>query len=458
MKKRLRFFSVFLLIFCMISGTVFGYGNTVYMYRDKPLAKVYSSEYNISAMPVRYNKTNYFPVDDCLRVCGFNLGWDSTINAVTAAKGNIFAYIITNSNALWKNEYKYESQNSTLIVNDVFYMPQDMLEVLTDDKFIVSYYGAAEKAGKRDLLSDTYVSDKNRRSGEIFRFNNVAIAGNFGMMIEAISKDNTDGYIGALNMIANTVPNDVNIYNVIAPTSSEFYAPKEIYLNQTEAIRTVYENISQRIMPINAVKILDAHSNENIYFRTDHHWTQRGAFYAYRELMEVKGDEVPYLEDFQSSVTPFSGSIAEFAKGTYAEQVMLSNPESIEKFYPVHFTGGACYLDMYMKNYACSIEPVYYYSNSYLSFLGGDMPMIVMTSDVENGKKCLVLKESFGNAFSTWLLNNYSEIYVVDVRQFNNGGEAFKINDFYKFVKFDDLIIVNSASSFGIYENLRMVV
>lgn len=458
MRKMTRLIMSLLLVLIILSVSVFGYGNTIYMYWDKPQAKMYSTEYTISTMPVRVNRVTYVPVDDTLKVCGFDLGWDGNISAVTASKGNIFSYIIVNSNVLWKGEYQYVSPNSTMIKDNVFYMPMDMFEVLTDDKVIVSDFGAFEKKGVRDLLDDTIVSDKSRQWGDVVRHDNVAVVGNVGMMIEDTDEFEEDAYIDAVNLIANTAPVGVNIYNIVVPTSSEFYAPTELYLNQTETIKNIYNSLSERVMPINTVKTLDKHSGEAVYFKTDHHWTQRGAYYAYKEMMEVKGEIPPHLSDFVTTVTPFSGSIAEFAKGTYAEQILRSNPETIEKFYPVYYTGGACYYDMYMQKYACPIEPVYYNANTYLSFIGGDMPLVVFTSGVGNGKKLLILKESFGNAFATWALNNYSEVYVVDVRQFNNDGEGFKINDFYKFVKFDDLVIINSASSLGIHENLRKFV
>ena len=458
MRKTARLILSLLMILIILSVSVFGYGNTIYMYWDKPHAKMYSTEYTLSSMPVRYGKVTYIPVDDALKVCGFSLGWDSAVNAVTALKGNTFSYIIVNSNVLWKGEYKYTSPDSTMFFGDVFYMPMDMFEVLTDDKIIVSDFGALEKKGVRDILDNTVVSDRNRQSGDVFYFSNGVVAGDFGMMTETVTEDEINGYTEAVNLISNTAPFGVNVYNILVPTSSEFYAPKEIYLNQTQNIKQIYEGFSQRVMPVNVVKTLDKHSDENIYFRTDHHWTQRGAYYAYKEFMEVKGENPPHLNDFLTSITPFSGSITGFAKGTPGELIMLNNPEMIEKFYPIHYTGGACYLDMYMQKYACPIEPVYYNSNTYLSFIGGDMPLVVFTSDVSNKKKLLILKESFGNAFATWALNNYSEVYVVDVRLFNNGEEQFKLNDFYKFVKFDDLVIINSASSLGIYEQLKSFV
>jgi len=458
MKKAFRILLSFIVVFSVLSVSVLGYGNTVYMYWDNSTARMYSTEYYIGTVPIRYNGITYVPVDDTLKICGFNLGWDSNINAVTASKGNIFSYIIVNSNVLWKNEFQYISPNSTMIHNNVFYMPVDMFKVLTDDEVIINYFGAEEKKGVRDILEGTVVSDRSRQNGEVFRYGNVAIVGNFGMMIEDIWEDEVENYTAAVNLIANTAPVGTNVYNIVVPTSSEFYAPDELYLNQTETIRDIYSNLSQRAMPVNVVKTLDEHSDENIYFRTDHHWTQRGAYYAYKEFMELKGENPPHLNDYVSTVTPFSGSIAGFAAGTYGEQVMNENPETIEKFYPSNFTGGACYLDMYMQKFACPIEPVYYNSNTYLSFIGGDMPLVVFTSDVGNGKKLLILKESFGNAFATWALNNYSEVYVVDVRLFNNGDESFKLNDFYKFVKFDDMVIINSASSLGIYEKLKSFV
>lgn len=63
--------------------------------------------------------------------------------------------------------------------------------------------------------------------------------------------------------------------------------------------------------------------------------------------------------------------------------------------------------------------------------------------------KKYVVKESFGNAFAVWALNNYQEVYVVDYRKFNRYGgniensREFFISDFYDNVKFDDLVIIN---------------
>ena len=76
--------------------------------------------------------------------------------------------------------------------------------------------------------------------------------------------------------------------------------------------------------------------------------------------------------------------------------------------------------------------------NKYLAFISGDQPLEKITTGVTNGKKILVIKESFGNAFVPFLCNNYQEVYVVDPRKIdmnlpefikNNGiGEVLAIN------------------------------
>ena len=56
-------------------------------------------------------------------------------------------------------------------------------------------------------------------------------------------------------------------------------------------------------------------------------------------------------------------------------------------------------------------------SAKYMAFIQGDKPLIKMTTNVGNGQKILLIKESYGNAFAPFLLENFSEVYVLDPRQ-----------------------------------------
>ena len=89
----------------------------------------------------------------------------------------------------------------------------------------------------------------------------------------------------------------------------------------------------------------------------------------------------------------------------------------------------------------------------YTTFIGGDMPIIRYKTNVKNGEKAVIIKESFGNAFATWAVNNYEEVYIIDPRQWNGFGGAsdrgeFNLVTFYNDVcQFDDLIVVSYPGS-----------
>ena len=61
-------------------------------------------------------------------------------------------------------------------------------------------------------------------------------------------------------------------------------------------------------------------------------------------------------------------------------------------------------------------------SNKYLTFLGGDHPITVIKTNVD-GPGCMILKESYGNAFTPWLTSHYSKIIAIDPREFNRDGK-----------------------------------
>jgi hypothetical protein len=54
--------------------------------------------------------------------------------------------------------------------------------------------------------------------------------------------------------------------------------------------------------------------------------------------------------------------------------------------------------------------------NTYSTFIAGDHPLMKITTDVKNGKKAVVIKNSYGNAFVVYLISHYEEVWVVDFR------------------------------------------
>ena len=205
-------------------------------------------------------------------------------------------------------------------------------------------------------------------------------------------------------------------------------------------------------MPVNSVKALWEHAGEKLYFNTDHHWTQRGAFYVYCALLETMGEDMPSLDDFQTNnIENFVGSWKNFVKGTPAEAQLTNSPELMERFMPrVQYTGDI-YSDQELTQRTGKSEVINLNDNTYSTFIRGDQPVTKYVSNAPSGKKAVVIKESYGDAFATWLVDYYTELYVIDPRYWNgfaNHNNTMKLKNLSNVVGgFDDIIVISYPGS-----------
>ncbi len=323
-------------------------------------------------------------------------------------------------------------------------------------------------------MADTVVTDEFRHEQDMGTYNSISVfsngSENFGMELLSLN-DSSGAYADAVEKIARSVP-DADVYNILAPSAQEFYAPNSRRTNQTAGITAVYDNLISRDIPnlnlINVVGTLSEHAAEKIYFCTDHHWTQRGAYYAYAEY-SAENPNIDNPEPLQNYRTEnrygMMGSLSSFMSGTYGSELIAQNPDMLQLFYPNSEYEGAVYNDPFMNSYMQSVVPIYPWLNNYSCFLQGDYPLEVFRTNVNNGRKICIVKESFGDAFSVWALNNYEEVYIIDYRMWNGGtygnygseAYAFKLKEFYDFVKFDDLVIISYPVSVTVKQQTELL-
>lgn len=158
---------------------------------------------------------------------------------------------------------------------------------------------------------------------------------------------------------------------------------------------------------------LAGHSDEYIYYRTDHHWTTLGAFYAYQAYQKLRGE---------TPVSPEAYTVDEvtdaFLGTTYDKVQLECRPDSINVYRPkassggvlVTFDDGAMVWDGYYDDTYLEKKDKYSY------FFGGNTAKIQITTGAGNGKCLLLLKDSFSNSFVEFLESDYEFIYMVDLR------------------------------------------
>ncbi|MBO7545201.1 MAG: hypothetical protein J6T19_00630, partial [Paludibacteraceae bacterium] len=55
---------------------------------------------------------------------------------------------------------------------------------------------------------------------------------------------------------------------------------------------------------------------------------------------------------------------------------------------------------------------------AYCTFMGGDTKITKVETSTRNGRKVLILKDSFGNAIPGYLFGSFQEVHVIDGRYF----------------------------------------
>lgn len=388
---------------------------------------VSGTEYPLSSPAFERGGEVYLPLDEVLTKCGFSLGWDNALKGTVCENSRGEKAVILSGRDTHIIGYKmYRYENPTVSVGDICYINEAVLEDIT---------GFAVSAGDFGEKADAVFGDDFRYSGEVAEIDNHFVLGrSYVFESVSIAPMNGEFYAAIVNDIADKLPG-VNVYNMLVPDSGEIYAPKEYYASQLASFERVYEKLDFNVTPVRIADALYAHADESIYFRTDHHWTQRGAYYAWKEFMALKGESVPELAEFVND--PYY----EFT-GSYVPVVgdAIDSPyETMERFLPKYRAKIKVYDDMYMQKHVATLPLVDVSVGDYTCFIGVDSPVAVIEGGVPNGRSIAIIKESCGNLLATWAVNNYEKVYVIDIRGFYEGG--FDIATFHSLTGFGDLLI-----------------
>jgi hypothetical protein len=244
-----------------------------------------------------------------------------------------------------------------------------------------------------------------------------------------------------VNLYRKTLP-DVKIFCMEIPTPIDFYLPSK-YKNKNNYekpnIDLVYAALDSGITPVHAYEELQKNTDKYLYFNTDHHWTGLGGYYAYRAFCTAAGFQPYELTSLEKKTKKkFLGTLYSLTH----DKRLKENIDSVEYFKLPVTTTCVYYLDEKSKKaYAAKL-----YSEgvrgpgSYGVFLGGDVPLFKITTPNKNGRRIMVIKDSYGNAFAPYLALHYEQVFVVDYRHFKSN-----IADFIKENKITDFIFAHNT-------------
>ncbi len=315
---------------------------------------------------------------------------------------------------------------------------------LTSGRFMSDFESFVED---QMFLRDAWISAKLTMDRLLGRkeSNGVYLAGD-GYLIEKAkepSERSFDRNIHAITQFAerndipvvmSLIPNAVTVLNDLLPAG----APAG---DQKAEIREVSEQLSPYLDFADVTDVLMEHAgtDEQLYYRSDHHWTSLGAKYAFEALAPHLGLTQTVSEYTVMTVTDsFSGTLASSSGDTGVKDRIEIYVADTEQQYVVEYASeNRKVASIYSSEAAVS-------SNQYEVFFGGNYPLINITTLKDNGRKLLLIKDSYANAFVQFLLPYYEAIYIVDPRYYSDDIDLLIKNN-----AVSDILILYNCNTFA---------
>lgn len=164
---------------------------------------------------------------------------------------------------------------------------------------------------------------------------------------------------------------------------------------------------------INLLETLTSKKDKYLFYRTDHHWTALGAYHAYVKWAEEVGFTPWKLDEFRSEVVS-----DDFLGTLYSKVNVVTKPDEITLYYPKNETAYSLEYDLQTQS-----DTLYEMSHldtkdKYAVYLDGNHGIVNIGTKNRNGRKLLLIKDSYAHCFVPFAVNHYEETVMVDFRYY----------------------------------------
>lgn len=370
------------------------------------------------------------------------------IKSMTMIVFIVLIFGVTIANLLTPDKSFSESENRYLEQN-----PEFTIDGLIDGSYAVKVekYKTDQFIGRDEFIGvktyTEYLMGKKDTSGVFFAADDYLIEKHENLDQNQIDKNIkylvgfTDETVGLLGKSHVSV--------MIVPTASEVLSdklpPLATSFDQGKLISDIKNSVGDVTFPdLNAT--LKENSSQDIYYKTDHHWTTLGAYYAYREWCDATSNEGHLIEEFDVE------KVSDSFYGTVYSKANLPSTKPDEMFafmpkfpveYVVDYNMGdkiteTLYDDEFLEK-----------RDKYAYYLGGNHPIVEISSSNKNGKKMLLIKDSYGHSMAPFLANDFEEVHMLDLRYLN-----MSIQDYIKDNQITDVMVLYNTITFAKDSNI----
>lgn len=240
-------------------------------------------------------------------------------------------------------------------------------------------------------------------------------------------------YAALVSKVATSLAGETDVYCLVIPTAIGIVFPDNLRQkyagsieDQGQRMEQIYGLMDSNVIAVNCYDKMMQHRDEYLYYRTDWHWNGIGAYYAYERFCEVKGVS-PYTMN-QRRMSAYEG----YKGGLYTSSTsgaLAATPDTVYAYHPYSDNVDMYFTDYNGNRYAWNVisnGDSYSSDSKYLIYAAGDQPIAEFyNADVTDGSVAIVVKESFGNALMSYVVDHYSTVYEIDYRHWSGDLVAF---------------------------------
>lgn len=254
------------------------------------------------------------------------------------------------------------------------------------------------------------------------------------------------GFVDAL--VGNV---DVPVYFGLIPSAAEVWKERLPEGAPTADEKAIIDQLyfSTGAATIDLYDTLNAHRDEDVYYRTDHHWTSLGAFYGANAICDSLGLEPLDLSNYQKTTvsdqfygTSFSTSGVRWLPPDHIDAYVPDEGVTVTSWFNGSPVEGSLYVDSKLE-----------VKDKYAYFLGGNQPLCVIESEkTPDGPKVLLIRDSYSDSLAPFLTERFSEIHLFDLRY-----NLTSIQSYVEEHDIDTVIVLYSFANFTTDDNLFLL-
>ncbi|MCI7760454.1 MAG: DHHW family protein [[Eubacterium] saphenum] len=245
--------------------------------------------------------------------------------------------------------------------------------------------------------------------------------------------------IAALKMLSDSLAkSNIEMRVILAPTASQILSEKlppfAPNANQSAVIEYARK---QGMNVVDVTGALSGHKDEYIFYKTDHHWTSLGAYYAYAEWRRAKGETPEPIDAWtkRELCDNFRGT-------TYSKVNFPFAPfDTIDAYFKrerheVNYNNGEYVTDSIFE------EKFLNGSDQYAVFFNSNQAVTKINGS--GSGKILIIKDSYANCFRQFVVDDYAETHLIDLRFFTG-----KVTDYIRENGIAEVLVLYNIQNFS---------